>query len=143
MNDLRTPRSPRLSDDDLDGMLRAFFQSEVPRPWPVLGAPEIPQPTPLAIRPWWKRTGRFAVAASVALMLAGYLTLAGGFPRFRETPAEDSRPLIKMGPIGSQPVRIRRAHTPDGREVLIWEQKENDGRFILKAQFTKDPKEKR
>jgi hypothetical protein len=75
--------------DDLDEVLFAFFRSEMPRPWPALqlpdGAPPAPplpprvrpaQPAPApSPRPWF-HSPRFALAASVALLIAGYAVMS-------------------------------------------------------------------
>lgn len=73
-------RSPARPDDDLDGLLRAFFQAELPRPWPALKAPPTPHPAvaPLPVRRGLFRS-RLALAASVALLVTGALTLPGRF----------------------------------------------------------------
>ena len=121
----------------------------MPDPWPVLKAPELPRETPV-LRPWWKRTGRFALAASVLLMLLGYLALASGFPRSSGTGAaglerqnEDIGyvpSLHQKRPVGKNLVHMQ---TPDGKPVLIEESKGSDGRLFFKARYTGDLKEKR
>jgi hypothetical protein len=79
--------------DDLDGLLTAFFRSELPSPWP--GAPEpeeaevIVRPMPRARRPIWG--SRLALAASVALLLAGGWMLSGSFS---DTPGGSGSPKI-------------------------------------------------
>lgn len=72
-------------DDDLDEALFAFFRSEMPHPWPRLKLPEgatappvrPAQPAPAPSRRPWFRSPRFALAASVALLIAGYAVLSG------------------------------------------------------------------
>jgi hypothetical protein len=78
MNDSPLPQSGR----DLDGLLHDYFHAQVPPSWPLLHLPEArPQS-------WWRRSRlRVALAASVALGLAGYLSLAGHFPRAVPTTA--------------------------------------------------------
>jgi hypothetical protein len=67
--------------DDLDDLLTAFFRSERPSPWPAAPEPEeadvIARPASLPRRSPWN--SRFALAASVALMLAGGWMLSGSF----------------------------------------------------------------
>ncbi len=70
--------------DDLDEALFAFFRSEMPRAWPQLqlsgGAPPArppmrpaqPAPSPRS----WFRSPRFALAASVALLIGGYAVMS-------------------------------------------------------------------
>src|SRR5687767_213080 len=75
--------------DDLDGLLTAFFRSELPSPWPA--APDVEEAevvlhrkTPR--RPIWG--SRLALAASVAVLLAGGWMLSGSFLDLgREGPA--------------------------------------------------------
>jgi hypothetical protein len=60
--------------DEIDGLLRAFFQAEMPKPWPAFKAPV----TPSANAPgfWAKSRSRFALAASVTMLLLGSWWLA-------------------------------------------------------------------
>jgi hypothetical protein len=140
MNDLRSRGDVDVSDG-LDGALRSFFRAEMPDPWPVMSAPELP-PQAAVVRPWWKRGGRFALAASIALMLVGYLALARGFPR-----SEGVRPDVLdrvIPPIGDKPSLHPRR--PVGTNlirmpVLIEESKGRDG-WSFKI-YTETPKEKR
>jgi hypothetical protein len=74
------------SGDELDTLLRAFFQSEMPHPWPALPLPrqqEQPRPavllTPAAAHPWVPIHSRLALAASVGLLLVGSWFLAAPF----------------------------------------------------------------
>jgi len=73
--------------DDLDGLLSAFFRSEMPSPWP--GSP-VPEEAPVILRPRPVQTrrssfrSRLALAASVALLISGSWLLSGSF---KETPA--------------------------------------------------------
>jgi hypothetical protein len=68
--------------DDLDQVLRAFFRSEMPSPWPRLALPdEAPAVLPLQpARPTqprrWFRRSHLALAASVALLVIGHLVLS-------------------------------------------------------------------
>ena len=75
---------PTFTDDearpDVDALLRGYFQKEMPCPWPMLSAP-MPVRSRQADNTWLRYSGRLALAACVALMVAGYLTLAGYFPR--------------------------------------------------------------
>jgi len=67
--------------EDLDGLLRRFFRSEMPDPWPA--PPQLPPAAPRkrqVARGWFRPSTRFALAASVALFVIGYLALAGRFP---------------------------------------------------------------
>jgi hypothetical protein len=64
---------------DVDVLLHDYFQSELPRPWPTFQAPKqtrVKQPETVFAR----YSGRIVLAAGIALLLAGYLTVAGYFP---------------------------------------------------------------
>jgi hypothetical protein len=83
--------------DDVDGLLRAFFRAEMPRPWPELRLPgasasgngvavlDGPSTKPglrsggSFPRPWATVRSRLALAASVALLMGASLFLAGHF----------------------------------------------------------------
>jgi hypothetical protein len=84
-------------DDELDGLLRAYFQAQMPRPWPALVLPQdrngvLPLARPPVApsrlpareakagdgrRPLFR--SRLALAASVALLILGPLYLSGKF----------------------------------------------------------------
>ena len=63
-----------LPTTEIDEKLGRYFKREMPNPWP-------PCPTPRAPTLSYLRITRWAVAASIGLLLAGYLALAGFFPR--------------------------------------------------------------
>jgi hypothetical protein len=64
--------------DELDGLLTEFFRADMPHAWP---APALPQvwPSPVADAPGAllsaPRRSRFALAASIAILLGGQLWL--------------------------------------------------------------------
>jgi hypothetical protein len=89
MNVIVPPRVP--PDDEIDGLLRAFFRAEVPHPWPAMKAPAAPPPAPARPALW---RSRLALAASVALLALGSLFLPGKAPREPQPPA---RPSISPG----------------------------------------------
>jgi hypothetical protein len=84
---------PRLAGPpagDLDGLLRAYFQKEMPRPWPAAPmpgrafSPHSVSPKPAArdlFRPrrWSLGGSRLALAAAVAALMIGTLLLSGRF----------------------------------------------------------------
>jgi hypothetical protein len=79
-------RGGTASGDELDTLLRAFFQSEMPQPWPALSLPETEEQarpvvplTPATAHPWVPVHSRLALAASVGLLLAGSWFLAEQF----------------------------------------------------------------
>ncbi len=89
MNDLKGPRfrdALARRPDDLDDLLRRFFRSELPDPWPA--PPQLSpasraqgqQPPQPPRRRWFPRSSRLALAAAISFFLAGYLALVGAFP---------------------------------------------------------------
>jgi hypothetical protein len=66
--------------DDLDTLLRSFFQAELPSPWPDLHLPEkdAPRLVPAAPARWAPVSSRLALAASVGLLLSGTLLMPSG-----------------------------------------------------------------
>jgi len=76
--------------DDLDRLLSDFFRSELPHPWPEAKIPD-EQPKSLPARKssprWATFRSRFALAASIALLLVGGWFLSG---RFEEVPGSGS-----------------------------------------------------
>jgi hypothetical protein len=93
------------SGDNLDTLLRAFYQAEMPDPWPSLEAPA-PSPRLLPVRPA-KKPGRnlvrsrLALAASIALLVSGSLFLSGNL---RE----------EAGPVGHTLPGANSQNDPDG-----------------------------
>lgn len=75
----------------VDGMLRDFFQSEMPRCWPRFVAPREKAPGSF----WERASGRLALAACVALLVGGYLALSACFPP--TTPNSGVTPLHHIG----------------------------------------------
>jgi hypothetical protein len=104
---------------DVDDLLRAFFQAEMPRPWPA--CPELPARV-VPFRPAPERAGRmmtrsrFALAASVGLLLAGLAALGGKFSGSLEAPGGPAGPPTanRVKPYGNNQV--------DLKEMLIQEQ---------------------
>jgi len=62
--------------DDLDGLLRAFFRAELPRPWPAFRYASTPTNRPGR---WVLFRSRIVLAASLALLLGGEALLSGRF----------------------------------------------------------------
>lgn len=63
------------SPDELDAMLRAFYRSEMPHPWPEAACGRLRRDHGRSS--WWN--SRLALAASIALLLLGSLLLSGAF----------------------------------------------------------------
>lgn len=72
---LRTVAAER-SSDDVEGLLRDYFRSQLPNPWPELKLPEEVPPL-RAARPFW--SSRSALAAAVGFLLIGSLVLTAAF----------------------------------------------------------------
>jgi hypothetical protein len=69
--------------DDLDEVLSAYFKSQLPAAWPRPKLGEArrlrpAQPAPAPSRRAWFRSPRFALAASVALLIAASAILSAG-----------------------------------------------------------------
>jgi hypothetical protein len=107
----QTNRTILPPDDELDGLLRAFFRAERPDPWPAMKAPPqtlpfvprtvngrgaakqslptLPTPATKATRrPLWR--SRLALAASVALLLGGTLFLPRTSLQWQEPAGPDA-----------------------------------------------------
>jgi hypothetical protein len=82
------PREPGRSADEVDGLLREFFQGALPRSWPPFQRPAreaLPSPHPLS----WRRRFRstLALAASLILLALSLGLLSGKFAdRSPQTP---------------------------------------------------------
>ncbi len=72
------------STGDIDVLLRDYFRSEMPDPWPAAPVPRergrrvVPLVRPA--RPWQRARRYMALAAALALFVLGYLGLARVFP---------------------------------------------------------------
>jgi hypothetical protein len=90
---LRPPVNPEGArpGDELDGLLSAYFRAEMPNPWPAVAVPETSEGSkapvvldlpaePAPQEPSWSLfRSRLALAASVALLIAGSFFLGGRF----------------------------------------------------------------
>ncbi len=79
----RVVDKPDSPGGDIDALLGAFFQGEMPRPWPAFQSPRrsrtLPVP-PARPRPRFAFGSRLALAASVGLLLLCGWLLSGKFP---------------------------------------------------------------
>jgi hypothetical protein len=100
-----------LTHNTIDDTLRDFYRSEMPDPWPTMRAPARTLPLPKrTARPVWLRSlSRLAVAASIAMLLIGYLALASLFPR--ENGARPGLPSLS-GDLGNNPDHGPKKHQP-------------------------------
>ena len=109
--------------DPLEGRLRAFFHKEIPNPWPDFQFPLDEQP---AVRPmvrgsWMRRPmARFAMAASILLLVLGYLALAKFFPD-RNGEALNLNRSQEIGSNGLRWLVPKRFTTPRGGEAWLKE----------------------
>jgi hypothetical protein len=123
----RTSAGPAVLD--VDRLLREFYRSELPDPWPRLALPRAVR----ALRPaprFGRNFLRFALAASVMLALFGYWALAGLFtqpgtvgiqsgPELMQKPGHHL-PLKHLAPLESQT-------TPAGKDAQAFEEDTPDG----------------
>jgi hypothetical protein len=88
----------RQPGDDLDELLSAYYQAEMPSPWPELNVPAQVSVLPTRLV-FWRRIKRshLALAASVALLIGGSLLFAGKSPIYR-LPATSELPEIGSVP---------------------------------------------
>jgi hypothetical protein len=126
MNDLRRPLTqggPGRPPENLDSLLRRFFRSEMPKPWPV--APKVQAPAARKLQPsrrWFRHSSRLALAAAVALFLIGYLVLARKFPADKMAPsirpdiANKNRPRPLLPP--KMPNRVNPAQLQGNLNLL-------------------------
>lgn len=83
-------RSSREFDNpELDVLLRNYFRSEMPDPWPAFQAPAIARFSPPARR-WAPVRSKLALAASIGLLMIGSWCLSGGRPVDYSQPASVS-----------------------------------------------------
>jgi hypothetical protein len=64
---------------EIDGLLRRFFRAEMPDPWPAAPATGDPVSVPVTRPSRSLLRSRFALAASLLLLLVGHLSLSGRF----------------------------------------------------------------
>jgi len=97
--------------EDLDDLLRAFFRSEMPEPWPAMPVPEEPPALlPMPARKSLFRS-RLALAASVAFLLVGPWMLSGSFKELtKESPKGGGASASKNVHLGDPSFELQ----PDG-----------------------------
>ena len=124
MNQIPLPTQNGFHQRDVDGVLRSFFRAEMPNPWPEV---QVPTLAPVVRRRFnWMHAGsRLALAASILLMVFGYIALAGKFPT-EANPSNDINPVAPE--IGDNP--LKRVITPRGRDATMQE-RQLPGRLII------------
>jgi hypothetical protein len=106
------------AEEELDGLLRAFFRDELPQPWPALTLPAaavLPLSPTSSTRPGGLSRSRVALAASVALLFGGQAWLHDSYQE--DEPSQlnsDSSPADLMA--GKKPPR--RSATPGAATEL-------------------------
>jgi hypothetical protein len=88
------PRSQERRGYDVDPLLRAYFRAEMPAPWPELVVPAKGETAnaPAPRRPQTSYRSRFALAASLLLLLSGM------FSSYTPAPADQAAPMIGTNP---------------------------------------------
>jgi hypothetical protein len=105
----------------MDDLLHDYFQAEMPKPWPTFKAPK--QARAKKSETLWSRySGRVALAACIALLIAGYWSVTGDTPTARtsngvETVGPDIAAKDK-GPNGVRPKVAPRPQEPDRMEPM-------------------------
>jgi hypothetical protein len=114
------PNSGRPPEDELDGILRAYFKAEMPDPWPSFEAPAPRNGLPLR-RPQAPRftllRSRLALAAAILLLVVGAFFLFGGSTNHSQ-PDRAGLPLIMTGERDHLPTPGPTIHVgPDGARL--------------------------
>jgi hypothetical protein len=120
--------------DDLGDVLRAFFRSEMPQPWPKLKLSTqerviAPFPPPTASKTSWPRrwlfNSRTALAAALGVLIVGHLlvsdTLKPKAPDIDPDHGTATNPVPIPGTRPGDNDAIRRAPDPDDPDVNIEE----------------------
>ncbi len=97
---------------DVDAVLGEFFKAQMPTPWPAFKAPlqtRLKRPESY----WSRYSGRLALAACVALLVAGYITLAGFFPRGQGPSGVQNQIENHIGQRDKSPEQPKPAPNPD------------------------------
>ena len=105
------PHSLERRGYDVDPLLRAYFRAEMPAPWPELVLPAKGETAnaPAPRRPQTSYRSRFALAASLLLLLSGYWLLSGMFSSYTPAPTDQAAPMIGTNP---RTPKLRRAAPP-------------------------------
>lgn len=121
-----------LPECDVDAVLRRFYRSEMPAPWPVLKPPQA-HDAGWRTTSWWRVGRRLVLSAAGVVLFAGYLSLAGRFHDGEPTSNMVLDPEARI--IGQRPRPIL-LDTPRGAKALSWEQKVPDGEVLLMQEVT-------
>jgi len=90
---LASPRELDRPSNDLDGLIRAFFRAQIPEPWPVLKPPAPPslREESATVRRRTLLRSRFALAASLLILLIGQFFVSGMFSGYVHLAADSDR----------------------------------------------------
>lgn len=98
--------------NEIDGVLSAFFKSEMPDPWPEL---RLPAARPMRNRGWVPQVrSRFALAAAVALLVAGAMLLGGSFRSVQPSNEPHGIPTANR----PESSKLELIQTPDGPTMI-------------------------
>jgi hypothetical protein len=96
--------------DNLDGLLRAFFQAELPNPWPPFRpALHLPERRPV----WSRFQSALALAASIGILVIGLSLVAGKFEPVKQTVPPGDLPGALRDPIQKERIILE---VPDDQE---------------------------
>jgi hypothetical protein len=113
-------------DEFLDGLLRAYFQKEMPRPWPAPLPPARPAPLPASPRGSGSTRTRLALAASLAFLTVGSVLVADRIHPNAAAPA--SVPLDN-----GEARRPNDLRAPDHVKTRLWMEQDPMGSTSIKV----------
>jgi hypothetical protein len=123
----RLPVSP---GEDLDGLLRAFYQAQLPHPWPDFQAPEAAvTPSERGLRRHALPRSRLALAAGVAVLIAGSFIPPG------KVIQDNARDRL----LGNRPVEAMKEPLPYKVQVSTSLEVSNDAPPAIKVNVTELP----
>jgi hypothetical protein len=115
--------------DDLDGLLRAFLQRQLPQPWPP------PQVIPVSVAPCRRPTSgrslmrsRWALAASVALLFLTSLLLPSRFTQDAKPDHGSNGPMI--GDIPRDMLKKHKNQQPSEKKIKLGMADDEDERHL-------------
>jgi hypothetical protein len=119
-----TSRVSQRPGDDLDGLLSAFYQAQMPSPWPPLQLPLATALPPTRLV-FWQRVKRshLALAASVAILVLGQALFSGKLSIREWKPLDGSATEIgKVEPIAKDktpqdPIDPKNVSTKDSLQL--------------------------
>ena len=103
---------------DVDRALRDFFRAEMPEPWPGFTAPEA-SPTAVVRAPAPRRLllrSRFALAASLLLLLLGHLIVSGTLSEYSPPADKSTGQSIGANPNGHRQRKVIPPGQPQNKQ---------------------------